>query len=560
MGKNSILEIKGNFDLMKKTVSKLPQCWQRFREYIKHIDKILFIFVFLLFALVLLAGAVMVSKDTEICLQELLGLKRNEKDEVLKFIGFCIAGVVSIWLAWAANKRANAMDATARNAEAGQRQERLKNAIEHLGHKRDSVRMGGAHELFHLAKDTIDLRRTVLDILCTHIRQTTTGQTSTGQTTRGNAYQTEHKTKPSEEIQGLLTLLFREKHDIFEDCPINLQGSYLNGANLSQARLKKVNLIEAQLQDADFMEAQLQGAFLMEAQLQKADLRQAQLQKADLRQAKLQGAILLEARLQRAFLREAQLQKADLRQAKLQKATLWGAQLQDAVLEEAQLQGAALRYARLQGATLWLAQLQGAVLREAQLQKADLRYAQLQGAVLREAQLQGAFLRETQLQGASLWLAQMQGANLINAQLQGASLREAQLQKANLSEAQLQGAILWQAQMQGAVLKHVQLQGVSSQETDHLPSAGFESRIQNRIGKPSDLTGIIFAGGLQGESASHELPRDSGAKIAPPFPPYTQEEAEKWIAEYNKAMEGVPSANDTANDDSAPARDKDKED
>ena len=34
--------------------------------------------------------------------------------------------------------------------EQGQRQERLKNAIEHLGHESASVRLGGAYELFHL--------------------------------------------------------------------------------------------------------------------------------------------------------------------------------------------------------------------------------------------------------------------------------------------------------------------------------------------------------------------------------------------------------------------------
>ena len=55
-------------------------------------------------------------------------------------------------------------------AEQGQRQERLKTAIEHLGHESDSVRMGGAYELFHLAKDVEELRPTALDILCAHVR------------------------------------------------------------------------------------------------------------------------------------------------------------------------------------------------------------------------------------------------------------------------------------------------------------------------------------------------------------------------------------------------------
>ena len=488
-------------NLMKKAVSKLRQ---RFSE---HTDDFLFIFGLVLVAFGLLLGAlaltVMVSDSAADYLQQLL----REKYEVLKTLGFCIAGIVSIWLALAANKRANAMDATAKNTEEGQRQERLKNAIEHLGHKRDSVRMGGAYELFHLAKDTGGLRQTVLDILCAHIRQTTTGQT-----TRGKDYQTEYKTKPSEEIQSLLTLLFMEEHNVFEDCSINLQGSYLNGATLTQARLKKANLIEAQLQRAT----------LWEARLQEADLTEAQLQSANLWEAQLQGA----------YLRRAQLQRANLRQAHLQRAELWDAQLQ--------------------GATLWV------------------------------AELQGAYLSATKMQGASLWHVKLQGTELVEAQLQGACFYKAQLQGANLRNAQLQGANLSKAQLQGADIGEARLQGVSSQ-TNPLPLVGFESRIRNRIDELSDLTGIIFAGGLKqedlealcgglsddqaqelrkkltphiGQPASHELPENSGATTGA----YTQEEAEEWIAEYNKAMEKVPRADDTADAASAPDSDKDKGD
>ena len=135
-----------------KAISNL---WRLFWKYI---DKILFSVGLLLVAL---AVAVMVSESIACYLQELLGV--DEKYDVLQTIGFCVAGVLLALQAWAANKRAKAMeDATkeqakaTENTEAGQRQERLKNAIEHLGDKRDSVRMGGAHELFHLAKDTID--------------------------------------------------------------------------------------------------------------------------------------------------------------------------------------------------------------------------------------------------------------------------------------------------------------------------------------------------------------------------------------------------------------------
>ncbi len=132
----------------------------------------------------------------------------SAKYEALKFLGIGMGGVLVALQALASYRRAKAMEdaanaqagATAeqakanQNIEQGQRQERLKNAIEHLGHASDSVRLGGAYELFHLARDTEELRRTVLDILCAHIRRTT-GE---------DKYREEHKSKSSEEIQSLL--------------------------------------------------------------------------------------------------------------------------------------------------------------------------------------------------------------------------------------------------------------------------------------------------------------------------------------------------------------------
>ena len=261
-----------------KTISKL---WQGFK---KHIDKFFFIFVLLL--LVALAVAVMVSECFACCLQQLLGL--TEKYDVLQTIGFCIVAVLLVWQAWTANKRADAMDDTAKSTATGQQEKRLKNAIEHLGHENETVRMGGAHELSRLAKGRKDLRQDALDILCAHIRQTT-GE---------DEYKEKHEKKPSEEIQSLLKLLFIDEHDVFEDYSIGLQSSYLKGANLSKARLQGANLREAQLQDANLSEAQLQKADLTEAQLQGANFSKAQLQKADVTQEQLQGAILKGAKLQ----------------------------------------------------------------------------------------------------------------------------------------------------------------------------------------------------------------------------------------------------------------------
>ena len=399
----------------------------------------------LLVVLVVVFGVVMIPENPE-WIFNLLGIAQNgePKYKALKFLGIGMGGVLVALQALMSYKRAKAMEETA-NAqvkateeqakanlytEQGQQQERLKNAIEHLGHEKDSVRLGGAYELFHLAEDTEYLRQTVLDILCAHIRRTT-GESE---------YRETHKSKPSEEIQSLLTLLFVQKHGVFTDLSVNLQGSWLNGAELS----------EADLRWAELSRAHLQGVFLSEAHLQ--------------------GALFLHARMQ--------------------------------------------------------------------------------GAYLVRARLDGAFLYDAQLQGANLGVAYLRGADLWDAQLQGV----------NLAKVQLQGAILGGVRLQGAHFFKTELHGVRCEEDI---SGSFEQRMRQSIGQESDLSWVIFAGGLSeddvdslvkdlndeeanelreklmphlGKPESKELPEDSGAITGS----YTKEEAEQWIAEYEKAMSEVP--------------------
>ncbi|MDE2830833.1 MAG: pentapeptide repeat-containing protein [Gemmatimonadota bacterium] len=456
---------------------------------------------------VLLIIAVYVMFGEGKYISELLGVSSKEapKNEVLKIIGILMGGILVAWQAWASHRRAKTMEETAKsqvrateeqaraneNTEQGLRQERLKNAIEHLGHEKDSVRLGGAYELFHLAEDSKDLRKTALDMLCLHIRQTT----SEGE------YRKKHKSKPSEEVQSLLTLLFVQDHEIFKGLQINLQGSWLNGADLWGARLEKAFLTRVNLQGATLTEAHLQGAVLTGAYLQKADLREA----------RLQGV-----HLDKAYLQEANLSKACL-------------------------QGATLIEARLQGVILKWAYSQGAILYRAYLQKADLSGARLQGAILYFANLQCANMKDIGLQGAIL------------------------------CGSHLQGAILWMAHLQGVVgVKHLPMDfqgelhmwGAEAWRNFRKPSR-FAKRIRESIDREDDISGMVFAGGLTKEDVdafveglsnrkakelreklephvdrdpSLELPTDSEAITGA----YTEEEAEQWIAEYEKAMSEVP--------------------
>ena len=130
--------------------------------------------------LVMLLGtflAVMFCGDAEKYIDQLLGVSKvgvSKKYETLKFLGIGMGGVLLALQALMSYKRAKALEDTVRLTEGGQWQERLKNAIEHLGHESEFVRRAGTHELYHLARYTEEsqLHQLVLDILGDYIRQT----------------------------------------------------------------------------------------------------------------------------------------------------------------------------------------------------------------------------------------------------------------------------------------------------------------------------------------------------------------------------------------------------
>ena len=176
--------------------------------------------------------------------------------------------------------------------------------------------------------------------------------------------------------------------------------------------------------------------------------------------------------------------------------------------------------------------------------------------------MQGASLIAACMQEASLDRAHMQATHLMLAHLQGASLEGAHLQGARIDEAFLQGALLTEAHMQGASLDAAFLQGVQSQGSTSFLFF-FAQRMEELVGQETDLSGVIFEGGLSqkdvdsfvedlpddrakelrekltphiGQPKSNKLPKNSGAITGS----YTKEDAEKWIAKYKKATSEVP--------------------
>ena len=245
-------------------------------------------------------------------LYSLLG--EQKKSELLKFLGLSMGGILLALQALASHKRARAMEDAAkaqavateqqaianRYVERGQRQERLRTAIEHLGSQDATIRIGARYELFGLAEDTKELRNVVFDILCAYIRETTSKPD----------YRETHQQRPSREIQELLNLLFVQRHDMFAGMRINLEESWLIGANLHGARLTKASLENTVLRRALLAGAQMQGAVLLGAHMEGAIAESIKLHGSLLIGTKLTDANLINAEMQGSLLLSTDLQSA----------------------------------------------------------------------------------------------------------------------------------------------------------------------------------------------------------------------------------------------------------
>ncbi len=314
------------------------------------------------------------------------GTSENPKLEVLKLVGWGISGLIAIFGVVGIFKRAEALDKQNTNnkdahdeqiealnkqhkmIEKGHVHERFKTAIEHLDNERVLVRIAAFNEFYDVAEIEPDLRKTILNILCTHLRLTTKHKDYKPKEISLDGESIE--IRPTEEVQDLLNVLFKPDNKdnfIFADMTADLEDANLRGANLRYAILKYAILSGANLQEADLDEANLQAAAMFDINLKKASLQGTYMQEAPLFNADLQYAKISRAHLEKAILQEADLQRANLREAYLQHANLQDANLQYANLQKADLQHANLQYTDLQHANLQYANLQDANLQGATL-------------------------------------------------------------------------------------------------------------------------------------------------------------------------------------------------
>ncbi len=212
--------------------------------------------------------------------------------QTAEYASYLIGGTFLLFQVFAYSKRANAAEKTANLTEKGNTTERFNNAIEHLGHESDSVRLGGIYALHHIAKEAEDYRGRVCEILCAYIRTTTNQKGYKPETISQLGTNAPIVTEPNIQVKSILDLLFirTPDYEIYQRSQVNLMYTGLKYAKLENANL----------QNADLQFAQLQFSELTNTNLQNANLTRCDLQVANFSGSNLQNATFIFANLEKA--------------------------------------------------------------------------------------------------------------------------------------------------------------------------------------------------------------------------------------------------------------------
>jgi hypothetical protein len=156
-----------------------------------------------------------------------------------------------------------------------QRDARFASGVELLGNPHESTRIGGAYNLYFLARDFEELRPAVCEILCAHLRTVTSDK----------VYQETHTDEPSIEVQTIIDIMFMEyeKEISFfsSDCFKNLRKAFLSNVNFQYKTINETSFVGASLTQVYFSEAVLTNVIFKFARLNRVPFVLAKLVNVD---------------------------------------------------------------------------------------------------------------------------------------------------------------------------------------------------------------------------------------------------------------------------------------
>jgi hypothetical protein len=218
-------------------------------------------------------------------------------------------------------------------------------AIECLGNSGESARTGAIYSLYHLAIEHEKYRQSVMDILCSHIRSTTGKK----------QYEVDFPIKPSNEIQTLIDLIFKENGIYYKYFPKlnkpNLSNSYLIGANFIKARCPKVLFKNTNLTSANFHKAECLATLFYDTKLFETKFIDAKLIFAKFIASRLHGAKFVGAMLCKSEFVGSKCIGANFSKTNLSLSNFKSTDLSGVQLTFSQLIGATFDSVNINGAT-----------------------------------------------------------------------------------------------------------------------------------------------------------------------------------------------------------------
>ncbi|MFN0139515.1 MAG: pentapeptide repeat-containing protein [Pyrinomonadaceae bacterium] len=261
--------------------------------------------------------------------KERIKLRDDTRKTLAQIIGgiFFVAGLFVTFNTFELNRQGQQL------AREGQVSERFSKAVELLGNKDISVRIGGLYSLEQISREySQDYHTKIMEILAAFIREKSKEQRESSEETKvvkintkqdknGQEEKSKYFNMPSTtDVRVAVTIINRRNLELENDKAIFV-------FNLSDSNLVDANLANANLSHANLANANLSGANLSFANLSYANLQYAIFNDdsymigANLRGAILQYANLNEVTLDVADLYNANLSYADLRQADLRSCT-----------------------------------------------------------------------------------------------------------------------------------------------------------------------------------------------------------------------------------------------
>lgn len=333
--------------------------------------------------------------------QQTTPFDRESGSTTIRNLGLVIGGVIAAFLAvW-----------RSKVAEQSLLNERYQQGAEMLGSEVLAVRLGGIYALERLAEEHPEQYHIQnMRLLCAFVRHPSGGQGVQGEQPTGetNLVDMDPERDPAELVREDVQAILRAIGDRSES------RRRLEKAARFRLYLQNVNLSGSDLDDADLSQAHLAGAKLRRAVAYNVNLAWANLFKADLSFAQMIRADLRSAAMANSMMVRIDLQEADLSSTNLSYADLTNADLRGAKFTSPLLIGTNLTRVNFRGTNLSAASLRGL-----EMSGADLSQASLVGTHFHASNLSGANLSGADLTRAFLFGVDLTDANLENAILSG---------------------------------------------------------------------------------------------------------------------------------------------